>query len=145
MNWQKITIWSLFLGILFLILGYFVWYKFDIFCYPEHSECISLLRFSFALTLIQIFKYTILPLVLTLILPKRYKKSMYIGFFAVFVVINTFIFILPNECTGYMCFDKASGAVFARNLYPVVLIPILLINFFRFRRQDKKASIILNK
>lgn len=143
MNWQKITIWSLLVVVLFLILGYFVWYKFDVFCYPEHFECVSLLRFGFALTVIQIFKYTIFPLFLILILPIRYKKSAYIGFFLVFVIINVFVFILPNECTGYMCFDKASGARFARNLYPLVLIPILVINFFRFRRQDKK--LLLNK
>lgn len=145
MNWQKITIWTLVLSVIIYLIFYYIGNNIDKFCYPYHFECLEKLKFGLSFSLVALFKYTIFSLVFILILPKRYKKSMYISFLAIFLIVNIFVFILPNECRGYMCFDKVSGAVFARNLYPLVLIPILVINFFRFRRQDKKAPIILSK
>ncbi len=144
MNWQKITIWTLILSLIIYLLFYYIASHTDKFCYEDHWDCYLKLRFAISFSFINLLEYIIPILLIVASLPSRYQRKMYISFIFVSVLVFIFVFILlPYECTGYMCFDKASGARFARNLYPLVLIPILVINFFRFRRQDKK--LLLNK
>lgn len=143
MNWQKITIWTLILSVIIYLTFYYIGNNIDKFCYPGHFDCLEKLKFGLAFSFVALFKYIILCLSVISLLPIRYKKSLYIGFIVVSTIVFIFVFNMPDSCGSFMCFDKISGAVFARNLYPLVLIPILVINFFRFRRQDKK--LLLNK
>jgi hypothetical protein len=138
MNWQKITIWSLIISIIVYAIFYYIANNTGEFCYEDHWGCYEKLKFGLAFPIAHFLKYTIYSLIVIVLLPNRYKKTAYVTFSIISFFVFVFVYILPIDCTGYMCFNKASGALFIRNLYPIVLIPTLIISFFRFRRQDKK-------
>lgn len=148
MNWQKITIWTLVLSVIIYFVFYYVSSNIDKFCFPDHYECLEKLKFGISYPIVILSRYFIFCCLLIVVLPTRYKKTLYLIclILNIFAVGSTFL-LLPDTCSGFVCFYKAEGARMIQPLYPIILIPTLAIMFIRFTIKDRKAlaSIILNK
>jgi hypothetical protein len=145
MKIQKITFVILIVSVLLLALSYFVYRNIGSFCYPGNFDCVLRLKFGVSLSLAHLLPYVIANLIFILILKEKYKKFFFI--FSVFLNIAIFllVFNLPYSCGGFLCFDKPDGAMFFRNLYPIVLVPTFIILVIYFYIKDRRSKNIKNK
>ena len=140
-NWQKITWISLIVVVLFLVLSYILGGYTKNFCNLDHYVCFEILKDGFSYPLIHFLPYFFCSLVLILILSKRYKKIIYIFASSITIFLLVIIFNSPMTCSGILCDDRIGNAIFFRNLYPVILIPTVLIMWIYFKIKDYKEKL----
>lgn len=140
-NWQKITWISLILVVLLFGLSYILGFYTKSFCYSDHYSCFEILKYGISFPLIKLLPYLFFSFIFVLFLSKRYKKVMYIFSLIITIILSIFIFNLPMTCSGVLCDDRIGNAIFFRNLYPVILIPTVLIMWIYFKIKDYKEKL----